>query len=42
MKTEPISNRMYGIMVLYEMHTDFLLRALADIDEKDAQKKIGY
>jgi hypothetical protein len=41
MKTKPISNRMYGIMVLYEMQTDFLLRALADIDEKDAQKRLA-
>lgn len=40
MKTKPISNRMYGIMVLYEMQTDFLIRALEGIDEKDAQKRL--
>lgn len=32
---------MYGILVLYEMQTDFLLRALAGIDEQDAQKRLN-
>ncbi|SDH25591.1 hypothetical protein SAMN05421827_12044 [Pedobacter terrae] len=40
MKITPTSSRMYGFMVLYEMHTDFLLRALAGIDQKDAQKRL--
>jgi hypothetical protein len=40
MKTEPISSKLYGIIVLYEMHTDFLLRALEGIKETDAQKRL--
>lgn len=40
MKNEPKSSKLYGILVLYEMHTDFLLRALAGIDQKDAQKRL--
>lgn len=40
MKSTPTSNRMYGLIVLYEMHNDFLLRALEGIDEKDAQKRL--
>lgn len=40
MKTKPNSSRMYGIMVLYEMQTDFLLRALDGIAEEDAQKRL--
>jgi hypothetical protein len=31
---------MYGFIVLYEMQTDFLLRALDGIDQKDAQKRL--
>jgi len=41
MKTTPTSNRMYGIILLFEMQTDFLLRALDGIDEKDAEKRLG-
>ena len=40
MKTTPTSSRMYGFIVLYEMQTDFLLRALDGIDQKDAQKRL--
>ena len=40
MKTTPTSSRMYGFMVLYEMQTDFLVRALDGIDQKDAQKRL--
>ncbi|MFC3559365.1 DinB family protein [Pedobacter jamesrossensis] len=40
MKTKPISDKLYGLVVLYEMHTDFLLKALAAIDEKDAKKRM--
>ena len=41
MKTQPNSNRMYGIVVLYQMQTDFLLRALDGIEEKDAQNRLN-
>ncbi|TCD12052.1 DinB family protein [Pedobacter frigidisoli] len=40
MKTQPTSNRMYGIIVLYEMQTDFLKKALDGIDDADAQKRL--
>lgn len=40
MKTKPISDRMYGFIVLYEMHTDFLKKALDEINEEDAQKRL--
>jgi len=40
MKTTPTSSRMYGFIVLYEMQTDFLARALDGIDQKDAQKRL--
>jgi hypothetical protein len=40
MKTTPTSGRMYGFIVLYEMQTDFLLRALDGMDQKDAQKRL--
>lgn len=41
MKTQPNSSKMYGILVLYQMQTDFLLRALDGIDEKDAQNRLN-
>jgi len=41
MKAQPNSSKLYGIMVLYEMQTDFLLRALDGIDEKDAQTRLN-
>lgn len=40
MKTKPNSERTYGLIVLYEMHTDFLKRALQGITEEDAQKRL--
>ncbi|RZL55534.1 MAG: DinB family protein [Pedobacter sp.] len=40
MKTKPIADKMYGLIVLYEMHTDFLKRALDEISEDDAQKRL--
>ncbi|UKT62190.1 DinB family protein [Pedobacter mucosus] len=40
MESEFVSSKMYGIVVLHEMQTDFLLKALEDIEEKDAQKRL--
>jgi len=40
METKPLISKMYGIIVLYEMHTDFLSRALDGIDEKDTHKRL--
>jgi hypothetical protein len=33
--------RMYSLLVLYEMHTDYFLRALDAIDDKDAQNRLN-
>lgn len=41
MKTKPISSKMYGLIVLYDMHTDFLIKALDGIDEKDAENRMN-
>ncbi|QPH39530.1 DinB family protein [Pedobacter endophyticus] len=41
MKTQPNSTKMYGIVVLYQMQTDFFLRALDGIDQKDAQNRLN-
>lgn len=40
MKMKPITDKLYGLIVLYEMHTDFLKRALDGIAEKDVQKRL--
>ena len=40
MKTKPITEKLYGLIVLYEMHTDFLKRALDGIAESDIQKRL--
>ncbi|MCZ4244275.1 DinB family protein [Pedobacter punctiformis] len=40
MKNKPISDRLYSIIVLYEMHTDFLISALDGIGDEDAQKRL--
>ncbi len=31
---------MYSLIVLYDMHTDFFFRALKDISDEDAQKRL--
>jgi len=41
MKIQPNSTKMYGIVVLYQMQTDFFLRALDGIDQKDAQNRLN-
>ncbi|MCZ4223367.1 DinB family protein [Pedobacter rhodius] len=41
MENKPVSSRLYGIMVLFEMHTDFLIKALDGIKEEDAQKRLN-
>ncbi|PWS28628.1 hypothetical protein DHW03_01895 [Pedobacter yonginense] len=40
METKPKSSRLYGILVLFDMHSDFLIRALDGIQEEDAQKRL--
>ncbi|MBA2249200.1 MAG: DinB family protein [Chitinophagaceae bacterium] len=41
METKPVSNRMYSLIVLYDMHTNFLAKALDGITEKDAQNRLN-
>jgi len=40
METKPVSSKLYGLIVLYKMHTDFLIRALDGIEEKDAENRM--
>jgi len=40
MDIKPKSNNLFGIMVLYDMHTDFLYRALDGIEQKDAMQRL--
>jgi hypothetical protein len=41
MKTKPVSSRMFSLIVLYDMHTDFLAPALADISDQDAHSRLN-
>ncbi|KQS36757.1 DinB family protein [Pedobacter sp. Leaf194] len=41
MENDPTSSKMYGLIVLHEMHTDFLFRALEGISEEDAEQRLG-
>ena len=41
MKAQSSSSKLSGILVLYEMQTDFLLRALEGVEEKDAQTRLN-
>ena len=41
MEKKPASNKLYGTIVLYNMQTDFLLRALDGIKESDAQNRLN-
>lgn len=40
MEIKPISNRMYGFLVLYDMHTSFYHKALDGINDADALKRL--
>jgi hypothetical protein len=41
METKPVSNRMYSLIVLYEMHTKFFTSVLEGISEKDAHNRLN-
>ena len=41
METKTVSNRMFSLVVLYDMHTDFFLRALDGISDKDAHSRLN-
>ncbi len=41
MEIKPVSNRMYSLMVLYDMHTNFFDKALDGIKDEDAQSRLN-
>jgi hypothetical protein len=41
MKTKPVSNRMYPLLVLYDMQTDFFARALDGISDADSHNRLN-
>jgi len=41
MDTKPVSNRMYSLTVLYDMHTTFFSSALDGIADKDAHNRLN-
>jgi hypothetical protein len=41
MEIATASNRMYGFIVLYDMHTDFFHRAIDGIPDDDAHNRLG-
>lgn len=40
MKTKPVADRMYSLVVLYDMHTTFFKSALDSIKDEDAHKRL--
>ncbi len=41
METKTVSNRMYSLVVLYDMHTTFFSSALEGITDKDAHNRLN-
>ena len=41
MKDLPNNTKLYGIMILYDMQTDFFKRVLKGIEDKDLLKRLG-
>ncbi len=41
MENKPTSNRMFSLVVLYDMHTTFLEKALDGISDKDAHNRLS-
>jgi hypothetical protein len=40
METKPVSNRMYSLIVLYDMHTKYFNNVLDGIDDKDRHNRL--
>lgn len=40
METKTASSRMQSLVILYDMHTDYFIRALDGISDKDAQNRL--
>ena len=41
METKTVSNRMFSLVVLYDMHTTFLAKAIDGIADKDAHNRLN-
>lgn len=41
MKTKPVSDRMYSLVVLFDMHTDFFGKAIDGISDKDSHNRLS-
>lgn len=41
MKTKPVSDRMYSLLVMYDLHTDFFARALDGISDADSHQRLN-
>lgn len=41
METKTVSNRMFSLVVMYDMHTDYFKRALDGISDKDAHNRLN-
>ena len=41
METTPVSNRMYGLLVLFDMHTEYYINAIDGISDDDAHERLN-
>lgn len=41
METKPVSNRMHGLIVLFDMHTDYYSHAIDGISNEDAHERLN-
>lgn len=41
MEIKPVSKRMYGLIVLYDLHTQFYKNAIEGISDEDAHERLG-
>ena len=41
METKTVSNRMYSLVVLYDMHTKFFLKAIEGISDRDTHNRLN-
>ncbi len=41
METKPVSNRMFSLIVLYDMHTAYFANVIHEISDKDAHNRLN-
>ena len=41
METKPVSDRMYSLLVLFDMHTNFFAKAIDGISDKDSHNRLN-